>query len=158
MELSHVDESGKARMVDVSLKGETVRTAIARGMVVMKKETLLLVTDNCNKKGDVLQTARIAGIMAARRVPDLIPLCHTILITGASVDFTIDEAASIVHIEAAVRASGKTGVEMEALQAVSTAALTIYDMCKAAEKTMKIENIRLVSKTGGKSGDVFLEE
>lgn len=155
--LSHVDEAGKARMVDVSAKDETVRTAVARGIVSMKPETLALITENNNKKGDVLQTARIAGIMASRRVPDLIPLCHTIMITGASVDFQIDEDASLVHIEAEVRSSGKTGVEMEALQAVSTAALTIYDMCKAVEKTMKIENVRLVSKAGGKSGDISLE-
>ncbi len=158
MKLSHVDEAGKARMVDVSSKDETVRTAAARGAVRMKPETLKLITENSNKKGDVLQTARIAGIMAARRVPDLIPLCHTIMITGASVDFELDEAASLVQIEAVVRSSGKTGVEMEALQAVSTAALTIYDMCKAAEKTMKIENIRLISKTGGKSGDLSFED
>ncbi|MBI9109244.1 MAG: cyclic pyranopterin monophosphate synthase MoaC [Spirochaetales bacterium] len=158
MKLSHVDESGKARMVDVSAKDDTVRTAVARGSVVMKPETMRLIMENRNKKGDVLQTARIAGIMAARRVPDLIPLCHTIMITGASVDFILDNKASTVMIEAEVRSTGKTGVEMEALQAVSTAALTIYDMCKAAEKTMKIENIRLVSKTGGKSGDIQIEE
>jgi len=158
MRLSHVDDSGKARMVDVSAKDDTVRIAVARGSVSMRPETMLLITENRNKKGDVLQTARIAGIMATRRVPDLIPLCHTIMISGATVDFVLDEKASIVNIEAEVRAAGKTGVEMEALQAVSTAALTIYDMCKAVEKTMTIENIRLVSKTGGKSGDVQIED
>ena len=157
MELSHVDDAGKARMVDISGKSDTRRVAVARGDVRMKPGTLRLVTENINKKGDVLQTARIAGIMAAKKVPELIPLCHTVMITGASVDFDVDESESIVHIEAEVRTTGKTGVEMEALQAVSAAALTIYDMCKAAEKTMVIENIRLVSKTGGKSGDVRIE-
>ncbi|MDC7227503.1 MAG: cyclic pyranopterin monophosphate synthase MoaC [Spirochaetales bacterium] len=158
MKLSHVDASGKARMVDVSGKDDTVRTAVARGQVKMAADTLKTITDNNNKKGDVLQTARIAGIMAAKKVPDLIPLCHTIAVTGVRVDITADDGLPGVLIEAEVRSSGKTGVEMEALQAVSVAALTVYDMCKAVEKTMVIDNIRLVKKNGGKSGDVNLEE
>ena len=158
MGLSHVDENGKARMVEVGEKSDTVRKAVARGEVYLKPETLQLVVGNSNKKGDVLQTARIAGIMAAKKVPELIPLCHPLMITGARVDFEIDEANSAVLIEAEVTTSGKTGVEMEAMQSVSTAALTIYDMCKAAEKSIRIGNIRLVSKTGGKSGDVKFED
>ncbi len=158
MGLSHVDESGKARMVDVSDKNITVRTAKARAEVLMKPETLEIIMDNTNRKGDVLQTARIAGIMAAKKVPDMIPLCHTIAVTGASVDLTADPSLPGVKIEAEVRSAGKTGVEMEALQAASTAALTVYDMCKAVEKSMIINNIRLVSKTGGKSGDIKLED
>lgn len=158
MELSHVDDAGKARMVDVSCKDVTVRTAAARGEVVMKPDTLRTILDNNNKKGDVLQTARLAGIMAAKKVPDLIPLCHTIAVTGAKVELELDEELPGVRIEAEVRSSGQTGVEMEALQAVSIAALTVYDMCKAVEKTMIINNIRLVKKTGGKSGDVLIEE
>ena len=158
MELSHVDGDGKARMVDVSSKDETERTAVARGSVRMKTETLNTILEDNNKKGDVLQTARIAGIMAAKRVPEMIPLCHTINITGARVDLFADKDIPGVRIEAEVRSTGKTGVEMEALQAVSTAALTVYDMCKAVEKTMVIENIRLVSKSGGKSGGISIEE
>lgn len=158
MELSHVNKDGKARMVDVSDKNDTVRTAVARGEVCMKAETLQTIVDDNNKKGDVLQTSRIAGIMAAKKVPEMIPLCHTIQITGVKVDLTVDSALPGVRIEAEVRSAGKTGVEMEALQAVSTAALTVYDMCKAVEKTMTINNIRLVKKTGGKSGDVSIEE
>ncbi len=158
MGLNHVDEAGKARMVDVSDKDVTVRRAVARGEVIMKIETLREILKNDNRKGDVLQTARIAGIMAAKKVPDMIPLCHTVMVTGARVDLAADENLPGVRIEAEVRSSGKTGVEMEALQAVSTAALTVYDMCKAVEKTMVINNIRLASKTGGKSGDVFIEE
>ena len=156
MDLSHVDETGKARMVDVSDKENTVRTALARGEIKMEAETLRAILENNNKKGDVLQTARIAGIMAAKKVPELIPLCHSIAVTGARVELKPDEALPGVIIEAEVRSSGKTGVEMEALQAVSTAALTVYDMCKAVEKTMIISNIRLVKKTGGKSGDISL--
>lgn len=158
MELSHVDNAGKARMVDVSNKDETVRTAIARGVVRMKPDTLQTILDDNNKKGDVLQTARLAGIMAAKKVPDLIPLCHTIIVTGAKVDLETDPELPGVRIEAEVRSTGKTGVEMEALQAVSIAALTVYDMCKAVEKTMVVDNIRLVKKTGGKSGDVLIEK
>ena len=158
MDLSHVDDAGKARMVDISGKEDTVRTAIARGIVRMKPETLQLILENNNKKGDVLQTARLAGIMAAKKVPDMIPLCHTINITGVRVDLAPDDSLPGIRIEAEVRSSGKTGVEMEALQAVSIAALTVYDMCKASEKTMVIDNIRLVKKSGGKSGDISIEE
>jgi len=145
-------------MVDVSDKENTVRTAVARGEVYMKTETLQMILDDNNKKGDVLQTARISGIMAAKKVPELIPLCHTIEITGASLDLVTDTSLPGVRIEAEVRSTGKTGVEMEALQAVSVAALTVYDMCKAVEKTMVINNIRLVKKAGGKSGDIYLED
>ena len=158
MDLSHVDDAGKARMVDISGKEDTVRTAIARGIVRMKPETLQLILENNNKKGDVLQTARLAGIMAAKKVPDMIPLCHTINITGVRVDLAPDDSLPGIRIEAEVRSSGKTGVEMEALQAVSIAALTVYDMCKASEKTMVIDNIRLAKKSGGKSGDIAIEE
>lgn len=158
MKLSHVDVAGKAQMVDVSDKDNSVRIAIARGEVLMKIETLQMILDDNNKKGDVLQTARIAGIMAAKKVPELIPLCHTIEVTGVKVDLQVDSSLPGVCIEAEVRSAGRTGVEMEALQAVSTAALTVYDMCKAVEKTMVINNIRLVKKTGGKSGDVYLED
>ena len=152
MGLSHVDEAGKARMVDVSGKDVTVRTALARGEVVMKPETLKTILDNNNKKGDVLQTARIAGIMAAKKVPEMIPLCHTIAVTGARVDLYPDESLPGVKIEAEVRSTGKTGVEMEALTAVSVAALTIYDMCKSYDKAMTISDICLLKKSGGKSG------
>jgi cyclic pyranopterin phosphate synthase len=157
MELTHVDDTGKARMVDVGAKDDTIRTAEAAGSVRMRPETLAMVKENRMKKGDVLQTARIAGIMAAKKVPEIIPLCHTIQLTSAAVDFILDEKDSAVRIKAVVSASGKTGVEMEALQAVSAAALTVYDMCKAVEKTMVIDNIRLIRKSGGKSGD-FVNE
>ena len=145
-------------MVDISGKNPSVRTAAARGRVRMKPETLRLVRDNGFVKGDVLQTARIAGIMAAKKVPEMIPLCHNIIVTSASVELNIDEENNTVNIEALVKSEGRTGVEMEALQAVSIAALTVYDMCKSAEKGIVIEDIRLVRKTGGKSGDVFLED
>ena len=157
MELTHVDDTGKARMVDVGAKDDTIRTAEAAGSVKMRPETLAMVKENRIKKGDVLQTARIAGIMAAKKVPEIIPLCHSIQITSAAVDFMLDEKDSAVLIKAIVTSSGKTGVEMEALQAVSAAALTVYDMCKAVEKTMVIDNIRLIRKSGGKSGD-FINE
>ncbi len=156
MELSHVDDAGKARMVDVSEKAETVRTAAARGEIRMNNQAFRSVIDNTNKKGDVLQTARIAGIMAAKKVPDMIPLCHSIAVTGVKLDLIPDDKLPGIRIEAEVRSFGKTGVEMEALQAVSTAALTVYDMCKAVDKAMVIDNIRLVKKTGGKSGDIIL--
>ena len=152
-QLTHLDEQGHAAMVDVGDKVVTTRTAIAQGEVQMQPATLAAIRDGNVPKGDVLAAARIAGIMAAKRTPDLIPLCHTLLLSKVAVDFTIDEAASRVLITATVRCNGQTGVEMEALTAVSVAALTIYDMAKALEKTMTITNIGLLEKRGGKSGD-----
>ncbi len=144
-------------MVDVGDKADTERVAVARGEVLMKPETLRLIVENGLPKGDVLATAQVAGIMAAKQTPNLIPLCHPLLLTRVDVQCRANEAASQIEIVATVRTRGKTGVEMEALVAVSVAALTVYDMVKAVEKTMRIGNIRLVSKTGGKSGDVVLE-
>lgn len=151
--LSHLDADGHARMVDVSAKAETLREATARGRVLMLPATLALIVDGQMPKGDVLAVARVAGIMAAKRTPDLIPLCHPIQIAGVEVVLTPDPASSTIEIEATVRTTGQTGVEMEALTAVSVAALTVYDMCKAVERGMRIEAVRLVAKSGGKSGD-----
>ncbi len=149
--LSHVTKGGEARMVDITTKSPTVREAIAKGKVLMKPATILQVKNASLKKGDVLAVARVAGIMAAKKVPDLIPLCHTILIDSVAIDFDLS-ATNCICITATVRSTGKTGVEMEALTAVTVAALTIYDMCKAADKGMTITDIYLESKTGGKSG------
>lgn len=154
-QLTHLDEFGNARMVDVSSKAETERVAVAKGEVVMKMETLDLVRAGAIKKGDVLTVAQIAGIAASKRTSDLIPLCHPLPITYTEVKLALDDALPGVMITATVKTTGKTGVEMEALTAVSVAALTVYDMVKAVEKTMKIQNIRLVEKRGGKSGDVI---
>ena len=151
-ELTHFDKDGKAIMVDVADKDATSRVAVARGGVSMKPETLSRILDNQVEKGDVFGVARLAGIMAAKKTPDLIPLCHPLQISSVSVDFVPDQEKSYVEIEAKVKVVGQTGVEMEALTAVSAAALTIYDMCKAADKIMKICNIRLVEKSGGRSG------
>ncbi len=151
-ELTHLDDQGRARMVDVGAKAETAREAVAAGRVRMREETLRLLREGNLPKGDVLGVARVAGIMAAKRTPDLIPLCHPLLLTKVTVEFTFDEMASAVEITATVRCKGQTGVEMEALTAVSVAALTIYDMAKAVEKGMVIEGIRLLEKRGGKSG------
>ena len=150
--LTHLDEQGNATMVDVSNKDVTSRQAIACGEVRMLPATLAAIRDGDVPKGDVLAAARIAGIMAAKRTPELIPLCHTLLLSKAAIDFEIDEVDSRVLITATVRCKGQTGVEMEALTAVSVAALTIYDMAKALEKTMVIGEIKLVEKLGGKSG------
>jgi len=158
MGLTHIDRQGQARMVDVGAKPDTERVAVARGRIVMRPETLRLILGGDLPKGDVLATARVAGIMAAKRTPDLIPLCHPLLLTHVGVSLKADESASCIEIEATVRTRGKTGVEMEALTAVSVAALTVYDMVKAVEKTMRIEDIRLVRKSGGKSGDIVLEQ
>jgi cyclic pyranopterin phosphate synthase len=155
--LSHIDESGQARMVDVGAKPDTERLAIARGEVTMRSETLNLIRAGSIKKGDVLTVAQIAGVMAAKRTSELIPLCHPLPLTHISVDLELDETLPGVRITASTRTVGKTGVEMEALTAVSVAALTVYDMAKAAEKTMRIQNIRLVEKHGGRSGDVVNE-
>lgn len=153
MEFTHFNENGKARMVDVGEKNETKRVAIARGTIKMNRETLNKVKDGQMKKGDVLSVAQVAGIMGAKKTSDIIPMCHNILINGVDLNFEIDEENSAINIEAEARTTGKTGVEMEALSAVSIAALTIYDMCKAIDKEMVIDNIRLVKKTGGKSGE-----
>ena len=150
--LSHLGRGGEARMVDVSAKAPTERVAIAEGRVIMRKSTLDIVRRGDAKKGDVLGTARVAGIMAAKRTHDLIPLCHPLLLTQVEVDLTPDAELPGVTVRATVRVTGKTGVEMEALTAVSVACLTVYDMVKAVERTMRIEGIRLIEKRGGKSG------
>ena len=150
--LSHLDDKGQARMVDVSDKDITSRTAKAEGFISMLPETLALIDTGAAKKGDVLATARIAGIMAAKKTHDLIPLCHPLAITKATVDFKPSKSPAGIHVAAEVKVSGQTGVEMEALTAVSVACLTIYDMLKAADKGMTISNVRLVEKTGGRSG------
>jgi cyclic pyranopterin phosphate synthase len=149
--LSHVNSRGEARMVDISLKGVSVREAVAKGSVMMQPATQELVKSNSMKKGDVLAVARVAGIMAAKKVPDFIPLCHTIPLDSITIDFDLT-ATDCIGITSTVKSTGKTGVEMEALTAVAIAALTIYDMCKAVEKGMTITDIYLETKTGGKSG------
>jgi len=151
--LTHLDSSGNAVMVDVSQKQVTARLAVAGASVIMQPETLRLITAGEAKKGDVLAAARIAGIMAAKRTHELIPLCHPLLISKVSVDFEADEKAHSIHVTASVSLEGKTGVEMEALTACSIACLTIYDMCKAVDRGMTITNLRLVRKSGGKYGD-----
>ncbi len=156
-QLTHLDDQGQARMVDVGAKAETERSAIAAGRVSMHPETLRLLREGNLPKGDVLGTARVAGIMAAKRTHELIPMCHQLLLTQVALDFAFDEAAPAVEITATVRCKGQTGVEMEALTAVSVAALTIYDMAKAVERGMVIESIRLLAKRGGKSGEWLRE-
>ena len=151
-ELSHIDASGAAVMVDVSDKDVTSRTAIAEGVVITKPETIAVIRAGDAKKGDVLGVARVAGIMAAKRTHELIPLCHPLMITKVRVDCVVDDALPGVRVTAEVRVAGQTGVEMEALTAVSVACLTIYDMVKAADKDMRIEGVRLLEKTGGRSG------
>jgi cyclic pyranopterin phosphate synthase len=150
--LTHLDAKGRASMVDVSAKSETERTATARSSVLMRPETLALVADGALKKGDVLAVARLAGIMAAKRTAELVPLCHPLALSHIAVVLTLDRKRSAVNIEASCKLRGRTGVEMEALTAVSVAALTVYDMCKAVDRTMRITDIRLTRKTGGKSG------
>ncbi|HEY5271381.1 MAG TPA: cyclic pyranopterin monophosphate synthase MoaC [Anaerolineales bacterium] len=152
--LTHLDDSGRAHMVDVGDKPDTERLAIASGEVVMKRATLDLIRAGTMKKGDVLTVAQVAGITAAKRTSELIPLCHPLPITHIEVALSLDDTLPGVVITASVKTTSKTGVEMEALTAVSVAALTVYDMAKAAEKTMKIQNIRLVEKHGGRSGDI----
>jgi cyclic pyranopterin phosphate synthase len=154
--LTHFDSAGHAAMVDVSAKGETERVAVARGRIVMAPETLALIRDGQLGKGDVLGVARLAGIMAAKKTSDLIPLCHPLALTKVTVDLTI-AAPDAIEIEALAKLVGRTGVEMEALTAVTVAALTVYDMCKAADRGMRIESVRLVEKTGGKSGSYKAE-
>ncbi len=155
--LTHLDEQGRAHMVDVGAKPDTERTAVARGEIHMKQETFELIRDGQIKKGDVLTVAQIAGISASKRTSDLIPLCHPLFLSKVDVDLVLDESLPGVVITATAKVTGKTGVEMEALTAVSVAALTVYDMAKAAEKTMRIQNIRLLEKHGGQSGDVVNE-
>ncbi|HAL47993.1 MAG: cyclic pyranopterin monophosphate synthase MoaC [Chloroflexi bacterium] len=155
--LTHVDESGKAQMVDVGQKPDTDREAIARGAVTMQPATLALIESNGFKKGDVLGVARLAGIMGAKRTSDLIPLCHPLPLTNVSVEFELDSDRNSVDITATASTTAKTGVEMEAMTAVSIAALTVYDMCKAVDRGMRIEAVRLVRKSGGRSGLIELE-
>ncbi len=152
--LTHVDETGRARMVDVSYKGDSERVAIAQGEVLMQPATLELIRAGLIKKGDVLTVAQVAGIMAAKRTFELIPMCHPIPLMEVKVDLALDNNLPGVQVTAAVKTIAKTGVEMEALTAVAVAALTVYDMAKSVEKTMRIQNIRLVRKTGGMSGDI----
>ena len=151
--LNHFDEKGNAVMVDVSEKNETKRVAVAKGSIKVSKEIMNLIKTGNIKKGDVLGVSRVAGIMASKQTSNLIPMCHPLMINGANIDFKLDEENSRVIIYGSVKTTGKTGVEMEALTAVSVAALTIYDMCKAVDKRMMISNIHLIEKTGGKSGD-----
>ncbi len=156
--LTHVDADGGARMVDVGAKPATAREAVARGRVVMRAETLELIRQNAFDKGDVLAVARVAGIMGGKKTSELIPLCHPLPIDSIGVEFELNASDSAVEIAATARTTGKTGVEMEALAALTVAALTIYDMCKAVDRGMKIESVRLARKTGGQSGDVILED
>ncbi|KGJ50575.1 molybdenum cofactor biosynthesis protein MoaC [Clostridium sp. NCR] len=151
MEFTHFNEYGKAKMVDVSEKNETKRVAIAKGSIKMKPETIQMIKNNKMKKGDVLSVAQIGGITGAKKTWDIIPMCHNIFLTGSDIKFTVLE--NEIEVEATVSTVGKTGVEMEALTAVSTAMLTIYDMCKAVDKDMVIGNIRVMKKIGGKSGE-----
>jgi cyclic pyranopterin phosphate synthase len=155
--LTHLDSSGEANMVDVGAKAETERLAVAEGMVTMRPETLRLILAGDAKKGDVIGTARIAGIMAAKRTHELIPLCHPLLLTKVSVDIRPDDALPGLRVTATARVTGKTGVEMEALTAASVACLTIYDMAKAIDRGMVLGGIRLIEKSGGKSGDYRAE-
>ncbi len=154
--LSHIDDSGKATMVDVSHKADTERIAIAKGRVVMESGTLALIKKGEVAKGDVLSVARLAGIMAAKKTHELIPLCHPLPLTSIAVELQVAEPDA-VEITATVKTTGKTGVEMEAMTAVSIAGLTIYDMCKAVDRRMRLEAVRLVRKSGGKSGEIILE-
>jgi cyclic pyranopterin phosphate synthase len=156
--LTHIDDAGRARMVDVSGKPDTVREAVARGRVTMRPETLRLIVSGEVAKGNVLTTAQVAGIMAAKRTHELIPMCHPLLLSKVDVRLEPDAGGSAVEIEAVARTTGATGVEMEALTAVTVAGLTVYDMCKAVDRGMRLEAVRLVRKTGGKSGEIVLED
>jgi cyclic pyranopterin phosphate synthase len=156
--LSHLDESGRPRMVDITAKADTARLAIAKGSIRMKPQTLALIQAGQVAKGDVLSLAQVAGVMAAKKTHELIPLCHPLLLTDIDVQLEPDEKESALHITASVRTTGKTGVEMEALTAVAVAALTVYDMCKAVDRGMRIEGVRLARKSGGKSGEIVLED
>jgi cyclic pyranopterin phosphate synthase len=155
--LTHLDAAGNAHMVDVSEKHVTTRSATAKARVMMLPQTLALIVEGKAKKGDVIATARIAGIMAAKKTHELIPLCHPLMISKVSVDFAPEEASASIEVTATVKVEGKTGVEMEALTACSVACLTLYDMCKAVDRGMKITDLRLVDKSGGKSGHFTAE-
>ena len=157
-DFTHFNEQGRAKMVDVGEKAVSRRVAVAAGRVLVNENTFSLICSGGMKKGDVLTVAQIAGVMGAKKTPDLIPMCHPILMDGIDLDLTLDEERLSVEIQATVRCDGRTGVEMEALTAVSVAALTVYDMCKAVQKDMIITDIRLVSKTGGVHGDYHREE
>lgn len=157
-DFTHFNEEGRAKMVDVGDKPQNKRTAVAAGHVLVNEETFALIKNGGMKKGDVLTVAQIAGVMGAKQTPSLIPMCHPILLSGINLHLSINEERKSVDIEATVRCDGKTGVEMEALTAVSAAALTVYDMCKAVQKDMVIADIRLLSKTGGVHGDFVREE
>ena len=156
-ELTHLDEAGRPRMVDVTAKPDTSREAVAKCLVRMQPSTLALIQSRGVPKGDVFEVAQLAGIMAAKQTPQLIPLCHPILIGEVKIEFGLNEPESTVEITAAVKSYGKTGVEMEALTAATIAALTIYDMCKAVDRGIQIDRVRLVRKSGGKSGTITLE-
>lgn len=155
--LTHIDASGRPRMVDVTEKPDTHREAVAKGIVRMQASTFELLKKGKMTKGDVLAVAQLAGIMAAKQTPSLIPLCHPVLIGNTKIEFSLDEKNSTIEITTTVESVGKTGVEMEALTATAATALTIYDMCKAVERGIRIENIRLIRKSGGKSGTIDLE-
>lgn len=155
--LTHLDAQGNAHMVDVSAKDVTSRTATAKARIIMLPETLTLILEGKAKKGDVIATARIAGIMAAKKTHELIPLCHPLMISKVSVEFDPDQASSSIEVTASVKVEGKTGVEMEALTACSVACLTLYDMCKAVDRGMRVTDLRLVEKSGGKSGSFTAE-
>lgn len=157
MELTHFNESGRARMVDVSSKDETLRIAKATATVITNKNTYEMIKEGKMKKGDVLQVAQVAGIMGAKKTPDIIPMCHPVMISGVDIDYELDDEKNSIRIIATARCSGQTGVEMEALSAASICALTIYDMCKAVQRDIRIENIYLLEKSGGKSGDYHFE-
>ena len=158
MEFTHFNHQGRARMVDVSEKADTLRTATARARVLLNADTYALIKSGGIKKGDVLTTAQIAGIMGAKRTPDVIPMCHPIALTGADISFELDDENHTIDIFATTKCTGPTGVEMEAMTAAGIAALTVYDMCKAVQKDMEITNIRLLEKSGGKSGDYKRED
>ena len=157
-DFTHFNEQGRARMVDVGEKPISQRVAVAGARVLVNENTFNLIKSGGMKKGDVLTVAQIAGVMGAKRTPDIIPMCHPILMDGINLELSLDEARLSVEIKAEVRCDGRTGVEMEALSAVSIAALTVYDMCKAVQKDMVISDIRLISKTGGVHGDYYREE
>lgn len=158
MDFTHINSQGHARMVDISSKDDTKRSGTARAVIHMQPETFKKITNHEIKKGDVLSVAQVAGIMAAKKTPDIIPMCHPLLLTGVDILFEPDEAASSIKIIATVKTTGKTGIEMEALHAVSAAALTIYDMCKAIDRSMTITDICLLEKDGGKSGHYIREK
>jgi len=158
MDLTHMDQQGRPKMVDVGNKSDTKRTAVAKGTIKMSLDTILRIKEGHIAKGDVLSVAQTAGIMAAKNTSNIIPMCHNIFITGIEMDFQIDEENRAIYIEACAKTIGKTGIEMESLNAVSVAALTIYDMCKAIDKNMVITDIRLVKKEGGKSGTYVRED